>query len=425
MARCALDSGASGLPSPDGSCLGQTNVLIARSWPHAPPARLPHRLLDAAIELFARRGFHGTTMRDIAERAGANVAAGHYHFGSKEASTSRCCARSSPRSAAQLERRGVARSRAPSSRARAAPRAGRAARGPHRDDARAAARAAAGPHGTLMLREMCDPSEALPIIVARVHRAADRARWSSSSRASPRAPDARRSSSASSASSARCSSTASPAVRCMLRGQNEYPRGFARKMARHITDVLAGAIDGMAAQAPEPRPCALSARVRAGGGLRRAAARVRSPAAGRCAHADAPRGRRRLERERRARELDAPRARGGRRSRRRDAGAARPAGAAPLTLADAPWRAPPAATAGSPRRASSWRSRAPRVAEARGRLLPHDRRAGATPGTRDAQTTQRRAPAERPAPGGVPPAVAIREQELGTAERHGHAAASI
>src|SRR5512144_495435 len=41
------------------------------------------RVLRAATELFAERGFHGTTIRDIAARAGANVAAGHYHFGSK------------------------------------------------------------------------------------------------------------------------------------------------------------------------------------------------------------------------------------------------------------------------------------------------------------------------------------------------------
>src|SRR4030095_6599746 len=41
------------------------------------------RVLRAATELFAERGFHGTTIRDVAARAGANVASGHYHFGSK------------------------------------------------------------------------------------------------------------------------------------------------------------------------------------------------------------------------------------------------------------------------------------------------------------------------------------------------------
>ena len=41
------------------------------------------RVLRAARALFAERGFHATTMRDIADRAGANLASGHYHFGSK------------------------------------------------------------------------------------------------------------------------------------------------------------------------------------------------------------------------------------------------------------------------------------------------------------------------------------------------------
>ena len=43
------------------------------------------RVIAAASALFAERGFHGTTARDIARRATVNVAAGHYHFGSKEA----------------------------------------------------------------------------------------------------------------------------------------------------------------------------------------------------------------------------------------------------------------------------------------------------------------------------------------------------
>ncbi|HSJ97235.1 MAG TPA: CerR family C-terminal domain-containing protein, partial [Myxococcota bacterium] len=43
------------------------------------------RLLDAAGERFAALGFRGATLREIAERAGANLAAANYHFGSKEA----------------------------------------------------------------------------------------------------------------------------------------------------------------------------------------------------------------------------------------------------------------------------------------------------------------------------------------------------
>ena len=42
------------------------------------------RLLEAAVGLFAERGFHGTGVREIALRAGVNVASANYHFGSKE-----------------------------------------------------------------------------------------------------------------------------------------------------------------------------------------------------------------------------------------------------------------------------------------------------------------------------------------------------
>jgi len=42
------------------------------------------RLLEAAGEEFAERGFRNVTVRDICKRASANVAAINYHFGDKE-----------------------------------------------------------------------------------------------------------------------------------------------------------------------------------------------------------------------------------------------------------------------------------------------------------------------------------------------------
>ncbi len=48
------------------------------------PAETRERILDAAEALFGEVGFDGVSLRDITGRAGANVAAVNYHFGSKE-----------------------------------------------------------------------------------------------------------------------------------------------------------------------------------------------------------------------------------------------------------------------------------------------------------------------------------------------------
>jgi AcrR family transcriptional regulator len=48
------------------------------------PVETRRGILDAARECFAASGFVGATTRQVAARAGVNVATLHYHFGSKE-----------------------------------------------------------------------------------------------------------------------------------------------------------------------------------------------------------------------------------------------------------------------------------------------------------------------------------------------------
>jgi len=64
----------------------------------ARPARgrpTSERILDSAEKLFARRGFHGVSVRDITQDADVDVALVNYHFGSKQALLDRVLTRRS------------------------------------------------------------------------------------------------------------------------------------------------------------------------------------------------------------------------------------------------------------------------------------------------------------------------------------------
>jgi TetR/AcrR family transcriptional regulator, regulator of cefoperazone and chloramphenicol sensitivity len=52
--------------------------------PNARSTETRRRLLEAAAEVFAAEGFRNATIQQICTRAGANIAAAHYHFGGKE-----------------------------------------------------------------------------------------------------------------------------------------------------------------------------------------------------------------------------------------------------------------------------------------------------------------------------------------------------
>jgi len=55
---------------------------VARSTPKARRTRA--RILDSSLLLFQEKGFHETSMRDIAARAGLSLGATYYHFRSKD-----------------------------------------------------------------------------------------------------------------------------------------------------------------------------------------------------------------------------------------------------------------------------------------------------------------------------------------------------
>ena len=65
----------------------QAHEAITAVEPSTPDARRTdtrERILEAAAELFADRGYAGTSIRDIADRLGLTKAALYYHFTSKD-----------------------------------------------------------------------------------------------------------------------------------------------------------------------------------------------------------------------------------------------------------------------------------------------------------------------------------------------------
>ncbi len=65
-----------------------TNTPVRMTQPTNTPvadaADARQRLITAGIELFGRNGFNATSTRELAQRAGVNIAGIAYHFGGKE-----------------------------------------------------------------------------------------------------------------------------------------------------------------------------------------------------------------------------------------------------------------------------------------------------------------------------------------------------
>ena len=205
------------------------------------------RLVAAASTLFAERGFNGTTVRDIADRAGANVAAGNYHYGSKKALYLEVLR------AQFAEVRALLAARGASPPAAELARLGRAALVRIlRTRVRVMLDMLIGPppglHGTLMQREMVDPSEAMPVIVAEFIRPMFEEMYEIVAHLAPELE--RR-------SVERCVHSiigqglfykfTRPALLELL-DIPEYPRSLAAELADHITDFSLGGLEQLAAR---------------------------------------------------------------------------------------------------------------------------------------------------------------------------------
>src|SRR5271163_99426 len=64
---------------------GRLELLFPKRFRMPRPKRpTKDKIMDAAEKLFARRGFHGTSVRDITGAAGVDLSLVNYHFGNKK-----------------------------------------------------------------------------------------------------------------------------------------------------------------------------------------------------------------------------------------------------------------------------------------------------------------------------------------------------
>lgn len=205
------------------------------------------RVIAAATELFAERGFHATTIRAIADRAGVNLASAHYHHGSKKALYQAVLRRQFAEIWRLFERRRARRSDAELDRM---PRSELASL----LEARIAAMLDVligpppGVPGTLMQREMTDPSEALPMIVEEFIRPMKAEMAAIVSRLAP-ALDRE--------GVERCVYSiigqttffrfSMPVILTFL-GRDAYPRGFTKRIAAHIARFSLGGMRAVAGE---------------------------------------------------------------------------------------------------------------------------------------------------------------------------------
>jgi AcrR family transcriptional regulator len=208
--------------------------------PNKPSCSTRERLLAAAAALFAERGFHGTKVRAIAARAGVNLAAGNYHYGSKKALYLEVLRAQFAAIQAEFERHG----------ARPAGDLTRLTRTALEQVLRRRARVMLnlllGPppslHATLMQREMCDPSEALPVIVGEFILPMLRETEAIIAQLAPGLDAQQIQHCAFSIMGQALFYRFSMPATLRIWGMPEYPRGLSRTLAEHITEFSLGGL---------------------------------------------------------------------------------------------------------------------------------------------------------------------------------------
>ena len=208
------------------------------------------RLIEAAGAVFAQRGYRGATMRDIAERSGANLAAAHYHFGSKQELYREVVRAHFER----LEQRFAATGAIDEAALARLPREQLV--GLLRARVRAMLEAfldEGSLHATLMQRELADPSETLPLIVRRWIDPLRRDLEQLLHRLSPKLPEDRLQLCARSLmGQVIFYFTHRPALLLMMR-RRAYPPGFVDEIAEHVVAFTLGGLDAVAHASPRAR----------------------------------------------------------------------------------------------------------------------------------------------------------------------------
>jgi AcrR family transcriptional regulator len=199
------------------------------------------RLLAAAGQVFAARGYRGATMREIAARAATNLAAAHYHFGSKEGLYLEVAREHFEALERRLVERGAAAADADLA---ARSRAELVALLRVRIQTMLASFLEDDPiHAALMQRELLDPSRALPVIVRRWVDPQRRAMGRILQRLAPElAPEQIERCTRSVVGQVVFYLTHRPAL-LLLMGRRAWPAGFVAEAADHVAEFTLGGID--------------------------------------------------------------------------------------------------------------------------------------------------------------------------------------